>query len=346
MKTFKKWEWSVILSCPPPGGGVHDWTFKLLRMLARHYAQDLALFTAARCICDQYATRPVTDRELADQIPNARCGICHGKKRKRTSLPIEQSNVWPTVDVQSIEKIVREGATLETLRQLSPVNLSVHTLSAADAINILFPSDPLLCCAHSCKSASTRRKSAWHNIGQFQFLVPSPMAKPSGLNQQGKHSERCLDNTGRRRFLVVEFDFKPDVTECEAAVARSVANLGRASAQQLNNLEKSRLVAGLNADGVSVLDMCAALIVNLSKLVKPALVVHSGGKSLHAWFFCAGVIENNLRLFMDHAVSLGADKATWNRCQLVRMPGGLRNNGDGEKVLQQIHYCDPGAMSI
>ncbi|MHB1079510.1 MAG: hypothetical protein ACYC67_08905 [Prosthecobacter sp.] len=346
MITLKKWEWSVILSCPPPGSGVHDWTFKLLRMLVRHYPQDLDLFTAARCICDHHASRPVTDRELADQIPNARCGSCHSKKRTRTTVPIGQSNAWPSVDVQSIDKIVRGGATLETLRQLSPENLSANPLSSEDAINLLFPGDPLLCCAHSCKSASTRRKSAWRNIGKFQFLVPSPMAKTSGLNQQGKRSERCLDNTGRRRFLVVEFDFKPDVTECEASVAQSIANLGRASAQQLNNLEKSRLVAGFNADGVTVLDMCAALIVSLSKLVKPALVVHSGGKSLHVWFYCEGVVENHLRLFMDHAVSLGADKATWNRCQLVRMPGGLRNNGDGKTVLQQIHYFDPGAMSI
>ena len=71
-----------------------------------------------------------------------------------------------------------------------------------------------------------------------------------------------------------------------------------------------------------------------------ALVVHSGGKSLHGWFYCAGQPEEELRKFMRYAVSLGADPATWTRCQLVRLPGGLRDNGQRQTVL----FCNPAVL--
>src|SRR5260370_36998245 len=45
-----------------------------------------------------------------------------------------------------------------------------------------------------------------------------------------------------------------------------------------------------------------------------------------------------LRPFMDYAVSLGADHATWLRSQFVRLTDGLRQNGK-----RQITYdLDPG----
>jgi hypothetical protein len=43
-------------------------------------------------------------------------------------------------------------------------------------------------------------------LAGYQFVVPSPMSKPAGINLEGKKSVRCLDNTGPRRFVVTEFD--------------------------------------------------------------------------------------------------------------------------------------------
>src|SRR6185503_8496261 len=37
--------------------------------------------------------------------------------------------------------------------------------------------------------------------------------------------------------------------------------------------------------------------------------------------------------FMEFAVSLGADRATWCRCQLVRVPAARRPNGNEQTVL-------------
>lgn len=68
----------------------------------------------------------------------------------------------------------------------------------------------------------------------------------------------------------------------------------------------------------------AKILTHLSGLLPLALVVDSGGKSLHGWFWTADVSEPDIRLFMEYAVHLGADPHTWVRCQWVRMPGGTR----------------------
>lgn len=146
------------------------------------------------------------------------------------------------------------------------------------------------------------------------------MTKERGGNKKGKESPRCLDNTGPRKFLVVEFDFKASE---ERLVQRP---------------DISGVVGRLAASGITSLDMCAALLWHLSKFKHLAMVVHSGGKSLHGWFACAGESEENLRSFMQEAVRLGADKATWNPCQAVRMPGGTRFP---QRVQQSVYYFNP-----
>ena len=81
----------------------------------------------------------------------------------------------------------------------------------------------------------------------------------------------------------------------------------------------------------------AALFLHLLEKAPLALVVHSGSKSLHGWFFCAGQPEERLKRFMHYCVSLGADPATWTRSQFVRMPDGLRVN----RQRQVAYYFNP-----
>ena len=81
----------------------------------------------------------------------------------------------------------------------------------------------------------------------------------------------------------------------------------------------------------------AALLWHLALKAPLAMVVHSGSKSLHGWFFCAGQPEERLRQVMRYCVSLGADRATWSRSQFVRMPDGLRDNGKR----QVVYYFNP-----
>jgi hypothetical protein len=75
------------------------------------------------------------------------------------------------------------------------------------------------------------------------------------------------------------------------------------------------------------LNQQAALLWHLARFAPLALVVFSGSKSCHGWFFCEGQPEDKLQRFFDYAVSLGADSRTWSRCQFVRMPDGMRYDG-------------------
>jgi hypothetical protein len=88
------------------------------------------------------------------------------------------------------------------------------------------------------------------------------------------------------------------------------------------------------------IDEHAALLLHLAARRPLALVVFSGSKSLHGWFYCAGVVEEKVSRFFRYAVSLGADRATWTSCQLVRMPDGLRDNGKR----QVVYFFNPRVL--
>jgi hypothetical protein len=79
-------------------------------------------------------------------------------------------------------------------------------------------------------------------------------------------------------------------------------------------------------------DEQAAILFHLAKLRPMALALHSGSKSLHGWFYCAGQSQERAQAFMRYAVTLGADRATWTRSQFVRMPDGTRDNGSRQTV--------------
>ena len=88
------------------------------------------------------------------------------------------------------------------------------------------------------------------------------------------------------------------------------------------------------------LDEQAAILWHLARFEPLALVVHSAGKSLHGWFYVENQTEEQSREFMEYAVSLGADDATWCKCQPVRMPLGLRP-GAG---IQWVLFFNPAVL--
>lgn len=106
---------------------------------------------------------------------------------------------------------------------------------------------------------------------------------------------------------------------------------GRESEHTLANTGPRRFLVIEQDTGTP--DEQAAVILHLAEHGPLALVVQSGGKSHHAWFYCHGQDEGRLRAFMRYAVSLGADRATWTRSQFVRMPDGTRDNAKRQTVL-------------
>ncbi len=106
---------------------------------------------------------------------------------------------------------------------------------------------------------------------------------------------------------------------------------GRTSARCLGNTGPRRfIVAESDIEGATA-DEQAAVLGHLADFAPLALVVHSGRKSLHGWYR-AHPDEAVCRRFFEYAVKLGADPATWCRCQFVRMPGGIRDTGARQVV--------------
>ena len=182
-------------------------------------------------------------------------------------------------------------------------------------IDTLFPADPWLCVGRTDSDFYTARRAFWHGkLRDRALIVPSPMCSQKGRTRLGHLSFHSEANTGRRHFLVVEFDS-------------------------------------------GTLDQQAALIYHLAQYAPLALVVFSGSKSAHSWFFCEGQSEDRLTRFFDYATSLGADPKTWSRSQFVRMPDGTRSDGKASDALsaagisnvpkgrQAVLYFNPGVIS-
>lgn len=229
---------------------------------------------------------------------------------------------WPQVNLEQIEAISHEGQKLAALSEKSPIRFEACNCHAEQVIDALFVGNPLLCCGANKYHTATEPRTSWRGrLGKMQFIVPSPMKARTGKTLEGKLSPRSADNTGPRRFLVVEFDFREkSSTGCQTAF--------------------TPLIQRLRDVGISVEDLTTGLLLHLAEIAPLSLVVHSGGKSLHGWFYCFGEPEAKLLQFMRYAVSLGADPSTWTACQLVRMPDGLREN----RIRQRVCYLNPNTI--
>ncbi len=305
-----------LATLPPSisGSGGHDAAFRAASCLTHGFSLDEA--TAYALMASEFNPRcqpPWSPAELAHKVRSS-MGAPADKPRghligELADIPATlpgSSPKWPETNMEEIHRITAAGPTALELWKRSPELLDVDDGSnGADILLGLFgdgtPKGPLLCIGKSNAEFATRPLSTWvskDNLDGGALVVPSPMSARIGHTKDGRESEHTLENTGPRRFLVVEFD-------------------------------------------KGTADDHAARLWHLAEYGSLVLVVHSGGKSLHGWFYCAGQPEAALRKFMAYAVSIGADKATWTKSQFVRLPAGQRENG----VRQSVFYFDPAAIN-
>jgi hypothetical protein len=225
---------------------------------------------------------------------------------------------WLDPNFELIEVVAQRGNGLVNLWEASPVRVDSNQPKTEEIIDSLFPGNPLLCCGWTRHQFDTRPRSRWYKLHDLQFIVPNPMTATVGLTKSRKLSGHALSNTGPRRFLIVEFDFESN-----------------------NSPEEAQLLATLETEGRDVRDLCAALLLHLAEKAPLALAVYSGGKSLHGWFYCAGVPEERVWRTFQYAVSLGADRANWTPSQFARMPDGLRENGSR----QTVYFLNPEVVT-
>ena len=166
---------------------------------------------------------------------------------------------WLDPNFELIEAVADTGNGLVDLWETSPVRLESNQPNTDKIIDILFPGNPLLCCAWNHHRFDARLRTHWYKLSDLQFIVPNPMTARQGVTRQGKWSVHALSNTGPRRFLIVEFDF-----------------------DLRNSAEEARLLERLANQRRDVRDLCAALLLHLAEKAPLALAVYSGGKSLQA----------------------------------------------------------------
>lgn len=202
---------------------------------------------------------------------------------------------WPKVNREQIEAIAAHGVCVADLWEESPVRFDDDQPRAAVVLPIMFPGDPLLCVGSKSDFFTDPLSSFIERAHNLEQIVPSPMKAKFGRTQAGHLSQHSLEATGPRRFVVVEGD---------------------------------------KIDGEPIpKDTQAAVLHHLAERAPLALVVDSGGKSLHGWFFCQGADADKLKRFFAYAVSLGADEGLWTRSQFARMPDGTRNNGKRQSII-------------
>jgi hypothetical protein len=129
---------------------------------------------------------------------------------------------------------------------------------------------------------------------------------------------------------------RPHLVPNPMSARRGRTQNGHMSAHSLANTGPRRFLVVEQDRGT--LDEQAAVILHWAACAPLVLVVHSGRRSLHAWFYCAGQPEEKLRGCMEWFVRLGADSAGWGKSQFTRMPGARRSDTG---VQQAVYFIAP-----
>jgi hypothetical protein len=173
------------------------------------------------------------------------------------------------------------------------------------------------------------------------------LSKPR-IEDNWQHTEEIVDKLFPGNLLLCcgrsqsDFDTKPReewrgelsklqfITPSPMAAITGETKDGKESKHTLANTGARRFLICEFDTGTP--DEHAAVLIHLAGYAPLICAVHSGGKSLHGWFFVAGQPDVKVEKFFRYAVSLGADRATWTRSQFVRMPDGRRDNGNRQTV--------------
>jgi hypothetical protein len=179
---------------------------------------------------------------------------------------------------------------------------------------------------------------------------------PVRIEDNEQHTEAIIDRlfpgnpllcAGRNRY---RFDTKPRedwrgglaerqlIVPSPMSAIRGITKTGQRSKHTLENTGPRRFLVCEFDTGT--IDDHAALLIHLAGYAPLVLAVHSGGKSLHGWFYVHGQPAPKVERFFRYAVSLGADRATWTRSQFVRIPDGVRDTGQR----QAVYFFNPAPV--
>ncbi len=189
----------LLASPPKRGDGMNLWLYRVARVLHpyRSPAEIVRLLAAAT------AGEPVKRGEIERAVERSSATAWQpGQAIAHTPAP-----AWPRVNAEQREAVIAPGLGLVDLWEASPVRFDDGEAHTERIVDALFPGNPLLCVGQSSHQFATRHREQWRGrLADMQLIVPSPMSARIGRTQEGKESEHTLENTGPRRFLIIEQD--------------------------------------------------------------------------------------------------------------------------------------------
>lgn len=198
-REFPKFLHDRLASVPRAGEGVHSWLFCISRQLHAHLpAGDIVKLLEERTVT---CGRRVPRSEIVEAVQNSLA--CAWEPNSSSQQPSVAK--WPMVNHEQREAVIQSAATSSPLQKVGAV--PVDQWETETIVDRLFPGDPMLCVGKSASQFITKPRERWRGqLDRHQFIVPSPMSDLTGLTKKGVRSAHTLNNTGPRRFLVVEFD--------------------------------------------------------------------------------------------------------------------------------------------
>ena len=283
------------------GKGMHTSLFAYsCRMEEEDVDPDLVVEHLKNCDKVINYKRPVGNREIKAAVEGAYNVVLDIDTSNPTS-PSSRRRIPPLskYDSAKARDIYDEyGRDVAYLKSISPQALPT---SVSEVLTTLYRPDQYLCLGLKVNLFQTKLLSKWlqprlRQLSDYQFIVPNPMSAEKGLTKDGSGMSYRTYNNTGDRIFIV-CDFDLPRAEMQPSL--------------IKHLEK----------------YCGAM---------PVLVLSSGNKSLHAWWRCDGLSEEDIRDFEDEAASVGADPAILGdarKNQLVRLPLGTRKDNQKKQAV-------------
>lgn len=212
--------WKAVIGNPdsdpfpdPPLNGINAWVFEMALICRR---KGLPSERAEQIIrnYEPKLRRPFKHDEVERALRKV-----YSQAKTRPSQP--RAPKWPAYDPAAVSKVVAISE-IRTLAELKSRSAPIPDGSGVDYfLDGLFPGNPLLCAAkeNSSNFLTFAREEARNDLDDATFIVPSPMTAPHGMKADGSEiSAHTLDNTGLRKYLVVEFDHGANLDDQAAVI--------------------------------------------------------------------------------------------------------------------------------
>ena len=204
---------------------------------------------------------------------------------------------WPSRSQAEVDRVIAEQESMDVdgLKAQSPVT-EPWEMPTTEILDRLFSEgDPLLCMGEGVDRFGTKPKSEF-------------------LNELA-HPEANL----------------PHLVPSTMSKLMGTTMAGKISARCRDNAGPLRFQV-VDLDDEPDFDDQARILWHLKEFLPLIMILHSGNRSLHGWFYAEGCPDERLYSFKSRAALLGADTSLYRPEQAARTPNQVRDNGNPQSV--------------